>query len=264
MELLDRPHSGRWASKALFERRCGEEGIPSDNRLTWRSMGICMIEGCGRSWESRKMCHRHYENWRLRGSAIPAKTQRLPGQPPSTCSIGDCGRPGRSLGLCNRHYENLRLRGSAIPQRDIPVWERITAIGWQAMPNGCQEWNGTRNEDGYGLFGERRVHRLVYEHHKGQRLDPSTIVRHTCDNPPCGNPDHLLIGDHQDNMRDMVTRRRHHDHNRTHCRNGHDVRLPGATKFTTRGENLCLKCDAARKARYEARKRAQRADRRFP
>jgi len=77
----------------------------------------------------------------------------------------------------------------------------------------CWFWTAQQDKDGYGVMrlkGRRRqkAHRFSYELHKGN-LTASTIVRHTCDEPSCVNPDHLLTGNALDNKRDSVERERH-------------------------------------------------------
>lgn len=51
------------------------------------------------------------------------------------------------------------------------------------------------------------AHRAVYEHFKGQIPD-GMVVRHTCDNASCINPEHLTIGTVMDNVMDRVKRNR--------------------------------------------------------
>lgn len=55
-----------------------------------------------------------------------------------------------------------------------------------------------------------RWHRLVYCKHNNCTLDSikGLIIRHTCDNPRCINPEHLTIGTQKDNMQDCVQRGR--------------------------------------------------------
>ena len=78
----------------------------------------------------------------------------------------------------------------------------------------CVLWTKSTDRGGYGQLwsnGKRLLaHRVAlcdslgvsYESIKGQ------LVRHTCDNPTCVNPQHLVLGTHQDNMDDRSNRGR--------------------------------------------------------
>lgn len=55
-----------------------------------------------------------------------------------------------------------------------------------------------------------RAHRLAYELTKGE-IFLDDIIRHTCDNKACINPDHLVAGNKHDNMIDMINRNRQSD-----------------------------------------------------
>lgn len=90
---------------------------------------------------------------------------------------------------------------------------RLRKTGWTLTDSGCWEWRGTRNGDGYGSvsLGKRGtatlVHRLAYLTWIGP-IATGFVVRHRCDNPPCMNPAHLMLGTKADNSRDMVARGR--------------------------------------------------------
>lgn len=93
-------------------------------------------------------------------------------------------------------------------------WNRVR----KGNEDQCWQWTGYRNTPGgYGrvdAFGIKGVyvHRLTYYlTHPGEielRKLGDLLVRHTCDNPICCNPKHLVLGTHADNMRDKVERGR--------------------------------------------------------
>lgn len=68
----------------------------------------------------------------------------------------------------------------------------------------CWNWTAGKTPDGYGLIrlGSKKIyaHHVAYELAHGDRT--GLHVLHTCDNPGCCNPIHLVLGTHLDNMRD--------------------------------------------------------------
>ena len=75
----------------------------------------------------------------------------------------------------------------------------------------CQNWTGYVDHRGYGTkrVGPKifRAHRLAWEATYGP-IPKGLYVCHPCDNPSCVNPDHLFVGNQQDNMDDMVSKGR--------------------------------------------------------
>jgi hypothetical protein len=72
----------------------------------------------------------------------------------------------------------------------------------------CIEWEGRKSAKGYGLLGKgQRAHRVAYERAKG-RIPRGMVIMHTCDNPGCVNPAHLVAGTHKDNVHDCINKGR--------------------------------------------------------
>jgi hypothetical protein len=77
----------------------------------------------------------------------------------------------------------------------------------------CLKWWGNVRGDGYGLAyspsqGYTTVaHRVIWEECFGFIPDGLHVL-HLCDNPTCVNPEHLVLGTHQDNNLDRTLKGR--------------------------------------------------------
>ena len=97
--------------------------------------------------------------------------------------------------------------------RPVSLRERLLAR-IKVTESGCWEWTGSKNKKGYGQIqkGKRGLgpiltHVASYIVHYGE-VPKGMVVMHTCDNPPCINPEHLVLGSYQQNTDDMLAKGR--------------------------------------------------------
>lgn len=120
---------------------------------------------------------------------------REPWQCPHCGKKGVRGGGGTHESFCAKQEERL--------------WSKIDKNG----PNGCWIWTSYVNSWGYGATswsGKKMVavHRMLYQREHRVTLTKKQFCLHRCDEPRCVNPAHIWIGNHADNMRDMLNKGR--------------------------------------------------------
>jgi hypothetical protein len=120
-------------------------------------------------------------------------------------------------------------------------WAKVEVRGKEE----CWPWTGHTNERGYGSMSHcgrlRKATHISYEIETGSPFPTGMVARHTCDNPTCVNPAHIVPGTLRDNAMDMVSRRRHHANRRDECIRGHPFS----------GDNLIVRPGGQRGCRAE-------------
>ena len=130
------------------------------------------------------------------------------------CSIDGCSRLAKKRGWCRRHYDRWWRNGDPVAtQIRSPKMSLSEVVDWllkrtKRTDSGCLEFQGHRNELGYGQVSFKRkmklTHRLVVENSVGRSLKKYELACHKCHNPSCINIDHLYVGDSKTNAQDRI------------------------------------------------------------
>jgi len=119
------------------------------------------------------------------------------------CGIDGCEEKHYAFSCCHKHYDYNRRRGTLHIPKKKTLTERI--LDNIKIVGGCWEWQKCVTPLGYGHIRTngitRLAHRESYKVFVGE-IPAGLYVMHSCDNPCCCNPEHLLVGTTQDNTRD--------------------------------------------------------------
>lgn len=137
-----------------------------------------------------------------------------------------------------------------------------------ANKKACWFWTGA-TRGGYGWIYavrtdgklERNAHRISWEIHNRKFFPSSLVARHSCDNPPCVNPEHITPGTGSENAMDAVSRNRwtgKSGQRQTTCKRGH---LASENTYEHGGRRWCKTCRNIRLKESARRRRAANPNR---
>lgn len=101
--------------------------------------------------------------------------------------------------------------------RTFNKFEENFWLGVSAKASGCWEWvrSKTVTHGNYGGYGKLRyagryflAHRVAWWLANKRAVATDEVVMHMCDNPPCVNPLHLVVGTSKENDADKVAKGR--------------------------------------------------------
>ena len=125
------------------------------------------------------------------------------------------------------------------------IRERVMQYVVKNPENGCWEWQGSKDRDGYGRIlmpngSALRVHRASFQEFRGPIPD-GYVIDHLCRNRACCNPNHLEpVTIKENTLRgEGVTAIKKRQ---TECIRGHDLTDPLNVYIRKNGARSCRAC----------------------
>jgi hypothetical protein len=129
----------------------------------------------------------------------------------------------------------------------ISIEERFWTKVVKGDEDACWEWLGYKDYRGYGSLWDNSLGRNIFAHRVAYFIKhgkyPDNYACHTCDNPPCVNPNHIFDGTPFDNTMDMMAKGRQVNQyrNREACSAGHTY-TDESTYISRQGVRVCRIC----------------------
>jgi hypothetical protein len=131
-----------------------------------------------------------------------------------TCRIDGCDKIVKRRTICYAHDYRLRRYGDPFKQRfprikfDLSSFPIDPTTGCILWPHSKTHGYARKKIDGRG----RQVSRLVLEQKLGRPIRKGFNALHSCDNPPCINPEHLREGTDSENIKEAWDKGRRQKH----------------------------------------------------
>lgn len=186
-------------------------------------------------------------------------------------AIGHAPAPMYRCHRCGGEYQGVNAEGRHIRSSRHAAWRRAdreaTFWGKVSKSDGCWEWTGAHDPEGYGHASMRWLagaggytHRAAYILAVGP-IPAGLTIDHLCRNRGCVNPSHLeAVTTRENTLRSPITLAAI-NLAKTRCAHGH-LFDEANTSRDHRGHRRCRTCNREQARAQSARRTAQRRARR--